>query len=129
MSETPIIVKTQEGIFDLTASIMKVGQDFVVIIWGGERPHVGAVALAQSRKSLRDPDKISATASVLCLVGHKEDVVVKIASERLAAIADRPVAVAAGIHWDNLKETDFSQIFKNLDRLIQMIEPYLRAPR
>ena len=127
MNETPIILKTQEGIFDLTASVIKVGQDAVVVIWGGERPHVGAVALAQSRKSLKDPDKISATASVLCLVGHKEDVVVKIASERLAAIADRPVAVAAGIHWDNLKESDFKQIFKNLDILIKMIEPYLRT--
>jgi gallate decarboxylase subunit D len=129
MNENPVIVKTQEGIFDLTASVMKVGQDAVVVIWGGERPHVGAVALAQSRKSLKDPDKISATASVLCLIGHKEDVVVKIVSERLAAVADRPVAVAAGIHWDNLKEADFNQIFKNLEILIQMIEPYLRITR
>jgi hypothetical protein len=129
MNETPVIFKTQEGIFDLTASVMKVGQDAVVVIWGGERPHVGAVALAQSRKSLKDPDKISATASVLCLVGHKEDVVVKIVSERLATVADRPVAVAAGIHWDNLKESDFNQIFKNLEILIQMIEPYLSTTR
>ena len=129
MNEPPVILQTKEGIFDLTASVTKVGQDFVVIIWGGERPHVGAVALAQSRKSLKDPDKVSATASVLCLLGHKEDVVVKIVSERLAAIADRPVAVVAGIHWDNLQESDFRQIFKNVDRLIQMMEPYLRTPR
>jgi gallate decarboxylase subunit D len=129
MNETPAILKTQEGIFDLTASVMKVGQDAVVVISGGERPHVGAVALAQSRKSHKDPDKISATSSVLCLLGHKEDVVVKIVSERLAAVADRPVVVAAGIHWDNLQESDFSRIFKNLDILIEMIEPYLRTTR
>jgi len=127
MNEKPVIFKTQEGIFDLTASVMKVGQDFVVVIWGGERPHIGAVALAQSRQSLKDPEKKSATASVLSILGHKEDTVVKSVSERLAAVADRPVVVTAGIHWDNLKESDLNQILKNVEILIQMIETHLRS--
>jgi gallate decarboxylase subunit D len=127
MNEKPIIFKTQEGIFDLTASVMKVGQDFVIVIWGGERPHIGAVALAQSRQSLKDPQMKSATASVLSILGHKEDAVVKSVSERLAAVADRPVVVTAGIHWDNLKQSDLNQILKNVEILIQMIEAHLRT--
>ncbi len=127
MTENPIIFKTQEGTFDLTASVMKAGKDAVVIIWGGEKPHIGAVALAQSRASLKNPDKISATASVLCLLGHKEDAIVKSVSERLAAVANRPVVVTAGMHWDNLLESDLNQILKNVEILIKMIEPHLRA--
>ena len=126
MTTNSRIFKTQEGNFDLTASVTKVGQDAVVVIFGGERPHVGAVALADPRQSLRDPEKTSATASVLCLTGHKEDAIVKSASERLAAVANRPVAVAAGIHWDHLQESDINQIMKNIDLLIEMIESYLR---
>jgi hypothetical protein len=129
MNGKPIIFKTQEGIFDLTASVMKVGQDFVIVIWGGERPHIGAVALAQSRQSLKDPQKKSATASVLSILGHKEDTVVKSVSERLAAVADRPVVVTAGIHWDDLRESDLNQILKNVEILIQMIEEHLRTSR
>ena len=129
MTGKPLIFKTQEGIFDLTASVTKVGQDFVVVIWGGERPHIGAVALAQSRQSLKDPQMKSATASVLSILGHKEDAVVKSVSERLAAVADRPVVVTAGIHWDNLEQSDLSKILKNVEILIQMIEGYLRTSR
>ena len=121
------IFKTQEGNFDLTASVTKVGQDAVVVIFGGERPHIGAVALADPRQSLRDPEKTSATASVLCLTGHKEDVVVKSVSERLATVANRPVVVTAGMHWDNLRESDLDQIMKNVEILIRMIESYLRT--
>jgi hypothetical protein len=127
MTENPVIFKTQEGTFGLIASVMKVGQDFVVVIWGGDKPHIGAVALAQSRKSLKCPDKISSTASVLSILGHKEDSVVKSVSERLAAVANRPVVVIAGMHWDNLQESDLHQILKNLEILIEMIESYLRT--
>jgi gallate decarboxylase subunit D len=129
MNEKPVIFKTQEGIFDLTATVVKVGQDFVVVIWGGERPHIGAAALAQSRQSLKDHEKKSATASVLSILGHKEDTVVKSVSERLAAVADRPVVVTAGMHWDNLKESDLNQILKNVEILTQTIEAYLRTLR
>jgi hypothetical protein len=127
MTTNSRIFKTQEGNFDLTASVTKVGQDAVVVIFGGERPHIGAVALADPRPSLRDPETTSATASVLCLTGHKEDSIVKSASERLAAAINRPVVVTAGIHWDNLQESDLNQIMKNVELLIKMIESYLRT--
>ena len=126
MTTNSRIFKTQEGRFELTASVTKVGQDAVVVIFGGEKPHVGAVALADPRRSLRDPETISATASVLCLTGHKEDAIVKAASERLAAAANRPVVVTAGMHWDSLQESDLNQIMNNVELLIKMIESYLR---
>jgi gallate decarboxylase subunit D len=127
MNKNPVILKTQEGAFDLTASVMKVSQDVVIVIWGGDKPHIGAVALAQPRQSLKNPDKRSATASVLCILGHKEDAVVKTVAERLAAFANHPVVVTAGMHWDNIQETDLNKIDKNVEILIQMIEPYLQT--
>jgi hypothetical protein len=127
MTTNPIIFETQEGRLDLTATVMKVGQDVVVVIFGGERPHIGAVALAQARQSLKNPEKTSATASVLSILGHKEDVIVKSVSERLAAVANCAVVVTAGIHWDSIEESDLQQILRNVETLIQMIEPYLRT--
>ncbi len=127
MTTNSRIFKTQEGNFDLTASVTKVGRDAVVVIFGGERPHVGAVALADPRHSLRDPEKTSATASVLCLTGHKEDAIVKSAAERLATAVNRPVVVTAGMHWDNLQESNLGQVMKNVEILVGMIESYLRT--
>jgi hypothetical protein len=129
MDESPLFFKTGEGKFDLNASVFEVGQDLVVIIWGGERPHIGAVALAQPRKSLKNAEITSATASVLSILGHKEDTVVKTVSERLACASNRPVAVTAGMHWDDIQESEIEQILKNVEKLIREIEKYLQTSR
>ena len=127
MNKNSKIFKTREGTLDLSASVTRVGEDVVVIIWGGEKPHIGAVALAQPRKSLKDAEKTSATASVLSIVGHKEDAVVKAVSERLAAAVGSPVAVTAGMHWESLQAKDIRQVLKNVESLTAMVEKYLRS--
>ncbi len=117
--------RTEEGRYDLDACARWIGRDLLVAIWGGERPHIGAVALAQPRPSLKDPAAASATASVLCVVGHKEDEVVKKASEYLSAALDTRVTVAAGIHWDNLDEGAIRDVVGNVDALIKFMARYL----
>jgi hypothetical protein len=118
-------VKTNEGAYDLEASVRFVGQDVLVAIWGGEKPHIGAVSVAQPRPSLKDPEVISATASVICLPGHKEDELVKATSEILAAALNTSVVVTAGIHWDNINEEGIDKIIANskilVDRILETI--------
>ena len=121
MSETEFTIATNTGEYDLTASVRTIGLDLLVAIWGGDRPHIGAVAVAQPRPSLKDPEVISASASVFCFVGHKEDDLAKAAAEILAATLNTPVVVAAGIHWDNLDEKAILRIVKNSEILVDMI--------
>ncbi|MGD8524504.1 MAG: hypothetical protein PVF56_25390, partial [Desulfobacterales bacterium] len=73
MNSTEFTINTDTGAYDLTASIRWIGPDLLVAIWGGEKPHIGAVAMAQPRPSLKDPEVTSSTASVFSYVGHKED--------------------------------------------------------
>lgn len=96
------MVQSQSADYRIYANARLIGPDVLVSIWGGERPHIGAVAAAQPRPSLADPSITSATASVLTYPGHKEDEVVKFASQELAAALDANVVVTAGIHWDDL---------------------------
>ena len=121
MDSTEFTLKTDTGAYDLTASVRRIGPDLLVAIWGGEKPHIGAVAFAQPRPSLKDPEVTSATASVICNVGHKEDELVKAASEILASALKTQVVVAAGIHWDNLDENGIQTIIKNSRILVEMI--------
>ena len=114
-------VKTNKGSYDIEAYVRYVGKDLVVIIWGGERPHVGAVAIAQPRPSLKDPDITSSTASVFCLLGHKEDELAKAVSEILAASLDATVVVTAGIHWDDITEEGITTVLENTRILVDMI--------
>ena len=95
-------VQTSESSYLVEAEAVRIGDDVLIYVWGGERPHIRAVAAAQPRPSLLDPDKTSATASVLSYVGHKEDAVAKETAEALAAALNTKVVVTAGIHWDEL---------------------------
>ncbi len=121
MSGTEFTIETDTGAYDLTASVRLIGADVLVAIWGGEKPHIGAVAIAQPRPSLKDPQVTSATASVICLMGHKEDELVKAAAEILAAALETRVVVTAGIHWDNLAPDAIQRIVQNSKILIDMI--------
>ena len=112
---------SEEDRYNLHALARWVGGDLLVAIWGGERPHIGAVALAQPRPSLKDSGGMSATASVLCVVGHKEDDLVKEASEWLAALLKTRVVVAAGIHWDHLDQAGIDAVKRNSRALVERI--------
>jgi hypothetical protein len=114
-------INTSEGEYDLSASVRHIGQDLLVAIWGGDKPHIGAVAMSQPRPSLKDPKVTSSTASVFAYVGHKEDELAKAAAEILAATLKTNVVVAAGIHWDNLPQEGIQRVIRNSEILVDMI--------
>lgn len=103
-------VSASNAQFEISAEVLEMGDDCLVAVWGGTRPHIGAVGMAQVRPSLRDPNKSSATSSVFTFVGHKEDTAAKMMAEELARRLKRNTVVAAGIHWDNLSEDDIAAI-------------------
>ncbi|MEW5867474.1 MAG: hypothetical protein AB1774_11560, partial [Bacillota bacterium] len=86
------------------------GRDLIVAIFGGQAPHVGSVAVAVPRPSLRDPAVTSATASVITLVGHKDDELAKPIAEFLARELGRVVVLSVGIHVDQATPDDIQAI-------------------
>jgi gallate decarboxylase subunit D len=121
MATREFTLQTEEDAYNLSASVRLIGEDVLVAIWGGERPHIGAVAVAQPRPSLKDPAVTSSSASVICLVGHKEDELAKAAAEILAAALETQVVVTAGIHWDHLAPEAIQHIVRNSEILVDMI--------
>lgn len=100
---------------------MRLGPDWVVCLWGGEAPHVGAVAMATPRPSLADPERLSATASVFAYVGHKEDGLAKAAAETLSSGLNAKVVVTAGMHWDGIDARGIEQVKNNSEALIKSL--------
>lgn len=78
-------VRINEGTYDLEAYVRFIGQDLSVAIWGGKKPPIGAFALAQPRPSQKDQERMSPSAPVLSILGHKEDERAKAVSEILAS--------------------------------------------
>ena len=125
MKRLPIILS--KGKFTIEGQVQEIGPDILVSIWGGSRPHIGAIGIAVPRHSLKNPRKWSATSSNFTFPGHKEDTLVKKISERLAAHLRRNVVVTAGIHWDSITLTEIKTI-ENLagklsDRILERLLP------
>ncbi len=91
----------------LTADFM--GKDLLLRLTGGEA-HIGAVALATPRPSRRHPDRTSADASVLCVSGHKEDLLTREIALRVSAALGVTVCVVSGIHFAALDETQMDTV-------------------
>ena len=110
------------GRYQIYATATLIGDDLLVAIWGGTKPHIGAVTVALPRPSIADPRITSSTSSVFTLLGHKEDKVVKMVSEHLSARLEKNVVVTAGIHWDHLPEEAIQEIVQNCRELADEIQ-------
>ncbi|MBW2038161.1 MAG: hypothetical protein JRI46_00970 [Deltaproteobacteria bacterium] len=114
-------VSEKKGELEVFAQVEVLGDDLLVILWGGTRPHIGAIGVAQPRPSLKDPKTISATSSVFTFLGHKEDVLVKAMSEELASRLNKKVVVVAGMHWEELKGKEIGEVIEICQRLKERI--------
>jgi len=125
---SPLLLTSGVEPYKITAVVTFCGQDLAVIITGG-KAHIGAAALAVSRPSLTGTPEISATASVLCVNGHKEDGLAREASLYLAATSNASVLVSVGLHLDDAKASDIEQLVLNTKQLIEKIGANLMALR
>ena len=86
----------------LEARVEIVGEDVVVAVGGGERPHVGCVVLAQPCRSKKDPPGWSASCSVLTIPPHKEETIARAVATRIVEKLGKVAVVTAGVHDDNI---------------------------
>lgn len=102
VESTQVRVEDPESRRRIGASVNVVGDDLVVAVGGGERPHVGCVVLAQPAPSSACPGTWSASCSVLTIPPHKEEPIARSIATRLAEAFGRVTVVTAGVHDDNL---------------------------
>ncbi len=115
------LIKVEETLdkFTIYAEIIKTGKDFVIVIGGGEK-HIGAVGISFPTESIITGDT-TITTSVITLPSHKEDVVVKMFSEKVSKALNIKVVVVAGIHFDNISKNDIEKILKCCERLCEKV--------
>lgn len=114
-------VCVEDGKYSVSAQIIRCGKDVSLTVSGGECPHVGASALAVPRPSLSNPEKVSASTSVICVPGHKEDEVARTAAERIASSLNCVASVCVGVHIDNASIEELLRLKRNLDELISLV--------
>ena len=87
---------------------LRVGKDIVLLLGGGEKPHIGTIVVAEPGKKAfvfnRKTQKGRA---------HKEYVVARPIAEKAAAKYKRPVVCIAGIHVENATKEEIGLLVKN----------------
>jgi len=122
MAEGARTVTGGSGKYELRATLTFCGEDLLVSVTGGTRPHIGACAMAVPRESLKKDGSVSATASVLCNMGHKDDEPARRAALYLASHLERTVCVTCGIHVDDAEEKDLKAFLEAFEELLARIE-------
>jgi hypothetical protein len=85
-----------------------------VNLLGGDRPHIGAVAIAIPRPSLSASGRRSASTSVFTVTGHKEDEVARRMADALARRLGVVTVVVAGIHIERAETADIRAVMRNV---------------
>jgi len=104
------------------------GADLTVTLAGGDRPHLGAVALSQPRPSGLEGGGASASTSVITLLGHKEDELARSMAARLASGLGAAVCVACGVHLDRIRAQELEDVLELAGELTLEALARLRAP-
>jgi hypothetical protein len=90
----------------------RVGADWSIAIFGGDRPHIGAVALA-------DP---SGQCQVICMPNHREGDIAKHFAANLAGSLGATVCVSCGIHLDNIVQCEILSVSTIMDNFFQRLQ-------
>lgn len=95
--------------FDINAVAYKIGPDIAVIIYGGERSHVGSVSIAASNDIARST----------VISTHKDNIISEIYAKKLADVFSCNVSVTCGIHYENPSKEDLNTIVCEAEVLLE----------
>lgn len=103
-------IEKQLTFTNLCVEVHYLGADYHILVSGGERPHIGCTVLAIPRPSLDGSGKISSTASVLNVTGHKDEEVCRYLAEKVSAGKNAVVVCTGGIHMDGITKEQIAEI-------------------
>ncbi len=105
-----------------------IGEDLVVIIYGGDSPHVGGAAIAYVTKS-RYRDDLTTSVSILSFPGHKDYILAQSTAEKLASTLNKSVVVIAGVHINDATHEQIDEVITTVNSMIDDMVSQLQPSR
>lgn len=95
---------------DISITVVRLGEDYQLILYGGEQEHLGCTVLAVPRPSLRGDGRMSVTSSVLNVVGHMDEQLCRCLAEAVARKYGKTVVCSGGFHVDRITEGQIDEV-------------------
>jgi hypothetical protein len=110
----------------LTAWVRAVGDDVVIVISGGDRPHVGCVVLALPSPA-RGRSGFAATSSILVIPSHKEEPIARPVAEAVCSRLGKVTTVTAGVHEDGIDRKGIESYLGLAEKLADAVVHRMRS--
>ncbi len=107
--------------YRIDVSVIKIGNELIAVVEGGDEPHIGSIAIAVPCLSLRDNSSPSSTVSVYNFTGHKDDRIASPLADLIARALNRVTVVLAGIHIEHAEEQDIVGILAQMSEINKKI--------
>ena len=92
----------------------EIGEDLVITLSGGEKPHIGCVVQAVPRLSLSGDGSVSVTSSVMNLTGHKDEFLCRRLAEKRCRETGKVVVCTGGVHMDYITKEQIEELIKGI---------------
>ncbi len=106
--------------YEITLVAQYCGNDLNVSVFGGEKAHIGAVAIAVANIDGYER-KYSPTVSCISVLDHKDEEVARLVAKELSLFLNSQVVVTAGIHIDDATLDDINIIKKSVKNITEKL--------
>jgi len=98
-----LMITSGKGKHRVTLKQQNIGEDLLLVLQGGEQPHVGGVVVCEPGKKLK----------IIRLGSHKDHIVLESLARTAANKYETTVVVVGGIHIDCATKEDIDKIIQN----------------
>lgn len=105
----------------IEVGVNRIGNDILLCLEGGTKPHIGCVVQAVPRLSLTGDGSGSATASVLNLTGHKDEYLCRQLAEKISSNLGTVVVCTGGFHIDNMTKEQIKEVIQAVNEIAEEI--------
>lgn len=106
-------IKRKVGKIEIVLDAKKVGEDYMLILTGGEE-HVGAVAVG-----LFDEKSQRASSSVVTMPGHREEYLALDGARQVSRATKKNSVFVAGIHQNNISPEEIKDIISAAGEMVE----------
>jgi gallate decarboxylase subunit D len=98
-----LMIISGEGKHRVTLEKQKIGEDVLLVLQGGEQPHVGAAVVCEPGKKSKS----------VRLGSHKDYIVLEPLAQMASKKYNKTVVAVGGIHIENATKYDIDKIIQN----------------
>ncbi|MGL5191761.1 MAG: hypothetical protein ACRC7S_19130 [Cetobacterium sp.] len=113
--------KLELSFADCFIYVKNIGADINIIFSGGDKPHIGSVVLSVPRESLKNDGTISATTSVLNVLGHKDEEICRILAEGFCKKYNSLTLCSGGFHIENISTENILELIDSVKNFIELL--------